>query len=267
MSLFPILDAAAATSQFLMSVARSSRPSRASRACRRCPLVALPCGHGAAHGRLDRGRLVPPAQAVSSISAADRIAPIGLATFCPASGGAEPCTGSNIDVRPGCRLPDAAMPEPALQGGAEVGDDIAEQVVGDDHVELRGVLHQQHRERVDVQVPCLDVRELAPLPPGRHAARGRGPAAMALLLSAMQTAVARPRARVLERMANDPVHALAGVDLLLHRDLVLGAGLEPAADADVKRPRCSPERRRSRRPSADGPSAGTAARRAAVTGR
>ena len=38
---------------------------------------------------------------VSSMSAAERMAPIGLATFFPASGGAEPCTGSNIDVRPG----------------------------------------------------------------------------------------------------------------------------------------------------------------------
>ena len=41
---------------------------------------------------------------VSSISAADRIAPIGFATFLPASGGAEPCTGSNIDVLPGMEV-------------------------------------------------------------------------------------------------------------------------------------------------------------------
>jgi hypothetical protein len=49
---------------------------------------------------------------VSSIRAAERIAPIGFATFLPASGGAEPCTGSNIDVRPGWRLPEAAIPSP-----------------------------------------------------------------------------------------------------------------------------------------------------------
>src|SRR5207245_5517431 len=36
----------------------------------------------------------------SSMSAAERIAPIGLATSFPASGGADPCTGSNIEVRP-----------------------------------------------------------------------------------------------------------------------------------------------------------------------
>ena len=37
----------------------------------------------------------------SSIIAVVRIAPMGLAIFLPAKGGAEPCTGSNIEVRPG----------------------------------------------------------------------------------------------------------------------------------------------------------------------
>src|SRR5919108_285143 len=36
--------------------------------------------------------------------AADRIAPRGLAMFFPASGGADPCTGSNMPVLPGCRF-------------------------------------------------------------------------------------------------------------------------------------------------------------------
>ena len=39
--------------------------------------------------------------------------------------------------------------------------------------------------------------------------------------------------RELERMADDAVHALVGVDLFLDRDFVVGAGLEAAADADV----------------------------------
>src|SRR6478736_375540 len=38
------------------------------------------------------------APSVSSISAVDKMAPIGLAMFFPAKGGAEPCTGSNSDV-------------------------------------------------------------------------------------------------------------------------------------------------------------------------
>ncbi len=55
--------------------------------------------------------------------------------------GAEPWTGSNIDgaVRSGLTLPEAARPMPPVIGGGEVGDDVAEQVVGDDDVEaLRG---------------------------------------------------------------------------------------------------------------------------------
>src|SRR5262249_56529821 len=38
---------------------------------------------------------------VSSISAAERIEPIGFAMFLPAIGGADPCTGSKSDVLPG----------------------------------------------------------------------------------------------------------------------------------------------------------------------
>src|SRR3954452_11896083 len=48
----------------------------------------------------------------SSIMAAVEIAPMGLAMFLPANGGAEPCTGSNIEVFPGWILPLAAMPRP-----------------------------------------------------------------------------------------------------------------------------------------------------------
>ena len=51
------------------------------------------------------------------MSAADRIAPIGFATFFPASGGADPCTGSNIDVRPGMNVAGRGQPEAALQRG------------------------------------------------------------------------------------------------------------------------------------------------------
>ena len=51
--------------------------------------------------RVDRRRLLLRSPSVSSISAADAIAPIGFAMFFPANFGAEPCTGSNIDVRPG----------------------------------------------------------------------------------------------------------------------------------------------------------------------
>ena len=50
----------------------------------------------------------------------------------------------------------------------------------------------------------------------------------------MQT-LRRPLARgELERVPHDAVHALVGVELFLDRDFVLGARLEPPADADVQ---------------------------------
>ena len=44
----------------------------------------------------------------------------------------------------------------------------------------------------------------------------------------------RPRARELEGVPDDAVHAFPGVDLFLDRHLVFGAGLEAAADADIQ---------------------------------
>ena len=124
-------------------------------------------------------------------------------------------------------------PEPALQRAADVRDDVAKQVVGDDDLELPGILDQEHRERIDVEVARLDVGELRPHQvkdalPERVAVRHR------VALVGHADAAQAASARELERMADDAVHALEGVDLLLHRDLVLRACLEPSADADVQ---------------------------------
>ena len=51
-------------------------------------------------------------------------------------------------------------PQTALQRPADVGDDVAEQVVGDDDLELAGILDQEHRQGVDVEVRRGDAREL-----------------------------------------------------------------------------------------------------------
>ena len=115
---------------------------------------------------------------------------------------------------PGWRLAEAAIAEAALQRGAEIGDDVAEHVVGDDHVEALGLADQLHRQGVDEEVAGLDLRILgghlveAPLPEivaVAHDVRLVGHADLARLV----------RSRVFERGADDPLHPLAGVDLLL----------------------------------------------------
>ena len=57
--------------------------------------------HGFKNRRL---HLLTPRRSIpryASIIAAVKIAPKGLAMFFPAIGGADPCTGSNIEVFPG----------------------------------------------------------------------------------------------------------------------------------------------------------------------
>ena len=72
--------------------------------------------------------------------AADLMAASGLAVPGPAMSWAAPWTGSNSDgpVRAGFRLADAAKPMPAGHGPGEVGEDVAEKIVGDDHVVAPG---------------------------------------------------------------------------------------------------------------------------------
>jgi len=60
----------------------------------------------------------------------------------PAMSGAEPCTGSKIDMPPGgcCR---ADVADAADQAGGEVRQDVAEWLFGHDHLEAPGWVNQQ----------------------------------------------------------------------------------------------------------------------------
>ena len=66
---------------------------------------------------------------VSRSSAADNTAPIGLAMFFLSSGGADPCTGSNSEVRPGLNIAGRRHSQSALQRPADVGDDVATELL------------------------------------------------------------------------------------------------------------------------------------------
>ena len=90
---------------------------------------------------------------------------MGLATFFPASGGRaavhrlEQAQPAGMDVARGGHA------QAALQAGGEVGDDVAEHVRGDDHLELPRVAHELQGQVVDVEVARLDLRDTRPPPP------------------------------------------------------------------------------------------------------
>ena len=122
--------------------------------------------------------------------------------------------------------------QPTLERGAEVGDDVAEQVVGDNHLELAGIEHHVHRQCVDVIVRGGDPRELRDeflehaLPQGvslRHRVAFVGHAHLCQPVGL----------GILERVTHDPVHAFISVDLFLDRHFVIGAGFEPPTNAHV----------------------------------
>ena len=85
----------------------------------------------------DRRARLPSRRDARASSRPTRSAPIGLAMPWPAMSGAEPCTGSNSDGKFALRIDVAGRRDAdgAGAGRAEIGQDVAEQVRGDDHVE------------------------------------------------------------------------------------------------------------------------------------
>ena len=98
---------------------------------------------------------------------------------------------------------------------------------------MRGVLHHLHGEGVDVHVGGLDpvviARHVPERPLPEIVAVGQG---VALVRHQHAPPPARPR--VLKGVPDDPLDSLAGVDVLLDRDLVRGALLEDPPHADVQ---------------------------------
>jgi hypothetical protein len=104
--------------------------------------------------------------------------------------------------------------ETALKHGREVGDDVAQLVVGDDDVEHLGELDREETPRVDVLVVALHVRVLVP-----HLVEHTVPQVVRVRqnvgLSAERQLLAGPRARDLVRVAYASLHALSRVDARL----------------------------------------------------
>ena len=117
-------------------------------------------------------------------------------------------------------------PQPPLERRPQVGDDVAEEVVGDDHPELGGILDQVQAQRVHVDVLPLDRRGVLP----GHLVEHPQPQLVGVAHGVRLVRHVHHRVpvapRVLEGRPDDPLDALAGVDVLVDRHLVRGTPLE-----------------------------------------
>src|SRR5262245_34053912 len=126
---------------------------------------------------------------------------------------------SRIDIA-GCR-----HSESALQCRSEIRNDVAEHVVGHDHLKILRLSDHQQAKRVNV--------EMAGLNPGMTS-RGRFEASLPQIAGVSHHVGLVAHAdfrlgvplRVLERVVDDPLHALSSVDFHLGRNLVRRSFLE-----------------------------------------
>ena len=203
-----------------------SQPSRRGRAC---------AGLRGTRPRApsSKARAASGSPRCSSISEALQIAPAGFAMPRPAMSGAEPCTGSK---RPGSsrsrrEVGARGHPHPALDRRGEVGEDVAEEVRGDDDVEPGRVPHHPRGERVDEHSLVAHARELGrdlvgDLVPEHVAVAGR-----IRLRRAREDAP--PAGGELERVAQHALDALPREDARLHRHLACEALVRAPADPGV----------------------------------
>ena len=151
----------------------------------------------------------------------------GLAMPWPAMSGAEPCTGS---YRPGPPSPETGRGQQADRAGDHRGlvrEDVAEHVLGQDHVEVGRPRYQLHGRVVDQHVLERDARVVR-----RDALDHLAPEARRLedvgLVDRGDAAGSRRRRRDLEGQPRDPL------DLVLRVDAgVEGARLVAPALAEV----------------------------------
>ena len=122
--------------------------------------------------------------------------------------------------------------ESTLESRGEVGDDVAEHVIGHDHVERLRLAHHLQAESVDIHVLSADIGILGCdlLEDALPQASGIG---HDVRLVGHQDLLAASGAGVVKREADDALHAFAGVDVLLRSNLVGRAEFEVAAHARV----------------------------------
>ena len=126
-----------------------------------------------------------------------------------------------------CRGVDVAAGREADAAGdrrTDVGEDVAEQVVGDDDVEALGLRDEEHRRGVDVLVVGRDVGNSAAT--SSKTRRQRPPACTSTFVLCTSVRCLRSRAAAGEGVADHPLDAVRGVEAGLGRDLVPAARAE-----------------------------------------
>src|SRR5438132_3189985 len=122
--------------------------------------------------------------------------------------------------------------ESALQCRRQVGDDIAEHVVGHNHLKIFGLANHKQTKRIYIKVAGLNPRV-----PGGGLLEAALPQVSGIGQHIRFVAHADRRfpvvARIIESVFNDAVHALAGVDLYLVRHFIGSSLLEDTAGIHV----------------------------------
>ena len=153
----------------------------------------------------------------------------------PAISGALPWTGSNSDGNRARRVEvrrgrDADRPG---AGGAEVGQDVPEQVARDDHVEPMRVADEVRGQDVDVVVVDPHVGILAAsIAATRSSQNGIEIEMPLLLVQLVRCFFGRDRASS-NANSQDAIDSRAREDRFLHDEFALGAREHPAADGRV----------------------------------
>src|SRR5580693_8409083 len=132
---------------------------------------------------------------------------------------------------PGMNIPAGRHAEAALQSGGEVGDDVAEHIVGHDHIEPARIADHLQAQRVYVHVLRRDLRMLAAyllkdaLPQAARVGHGIRLVAHEHALAG-RTVELGVALTIFEGIADGALDTLARVDVLLNRDFIRRSLLE-----------------------------------------
>ena len=133
---------------------------------------------------------------------------------------------------PGVNIARWSEPQPAGQSSAEVAGDIAQEVRGNNHVELPRVANHLQDQIVDVHMRGFDLRIFAAYL-FEHALPEIVPKRQRVRLVAHAHALAARASRVFKGIADNALDALPRVDILLRGDLVGSSLLEESAYPDI----------------------------------